>query len=664
MHVMGINNRISFERRPKREEEAELKAAINKAYNAMGTTDRIVITHGSCFPALGRDSYIGSPVGSAAREYIRFLQLYGFNGNQLGPCGKLENHKDGINTSPYNSSAFAKNRLFIDLGLLTNNKYGKILSRESYYNVTQKPEITDKDYDMTDFNEAEKVYNDALKESYQNFKVNLAKGQPEAIKLNHEYEKFLSKYNIRLTDEGIFKVLARRYGTDNFDNWDNDLDKHLIPETKAGNRDAAQRYHNIISSNKNEIEQYKFEQFLITKQMKDNKDWRDKRNFKYFNDLLVGCSKMDEWRYEDAFLDDYSLGAMGGYGKHQVWNIPVIDPRKIFNGPDMELNTGGRFLKEKIDYALEFCENIRIDHALGLVEPFLIKKDSIHYDKDGKINYSKLDASYMSQTYENGGKLDDFYNYPRIIEHIVIPALKEHGLKPDDAVWEDLCSNPPLFRDIYYNKLHLPKLIQLEWGKSEHAGRDNWFLVGSHDSIPAQNMIKRDWTRNNDAWNPLYLAGYLNQDPKRVNESKKMCELIASNINGKEKQGKELDIADKEMVKAKFAELLTNKKFQITFADLLGITDMTYNIGGSKHNDNWKERITPDYLDKYYKNLSSKYPTAINIPEVLKMALQAKIDMKVIQSENKDATRALLYKYYQPLLDDLQKYADILKEPE
>ena len=138
------------------------------------------------------------------------------------------------------------------------------------------------------------------------------------------------------------------------------------------------------------------------------------------------------------------------------------------------------------------------------------------------------------------------------------------------------------------------------------------------------------------------------------------------NIGDIRNQLKELyNTNDRERVRAKFAELMTTPKFQISFADLLGITDVTYNIGGSKREENWKERISTDYLDKYYKNLASENPTALNIPELLKKALQAKIDMQVMaeNEQNRDKTRNSLTEKYQPLLDDLQKYADILKEP-
>ena len=84
MRVLGINNQITFKRRPTKEEEPGLKETVNKTYEAPGTKERVAITHGSCFPALGRSTYIGSPYGNAAKEYTKFLMLYGFNGNQLG----------------------------------------------------------------------------------------------------------------------------------------------------------------------------------------------------------------------------------------------------------------------------------------------------------------------------------------------------------------------------------------------------------------------------------------------------------------------------------------------------------------------------------------------------------------------------------------------------
>ena len=666
MKVAGIDKTISFERRPKKNEEAGLSQTINEAYKVMGTENRVVITHGSCFPAVGYDSCIGTPYGNSAKEYLKFLMLYGFNANQLGPGGELVSDKKTVYSSPYSSSAFAQNRFFIDLEELTKDKYANILTVDTFNKLTKIPEYSKKDYVQTDFNEARRIYDKALHESYINFKVKLAKGKPEAIKLNKEFEKFCNKYNTRLINEGIFRALSKYYGTDDFEKWNNELDEDLIRRTKNGNPEAIERYSNIIKHSRNEIEQYKFEQFILAQQIKENQQWRSEHDFKYFSDLLVGCSKMDYWRCRDAFLDGYQLGVPQGDDRNpQIWHLPVLNPRKLFTANG--LGSAGQFLRDKIDYALEFNENIRIDHAMGLIEPYIINNSSLITDEFGNpINNpykNPVDGKYMSQMRSHDGKiLDDYRNYScdyihedgrvtyhsNVMNKIVIPALKEHGINPKDAVWEDVCSQPPAFIGVFYDNLKLPGLTQTEWARVEDSPKNNWYMLGSHDSIPAHKMIKRDWTKNSDAWNPLYLAGYLHQDSVRSNERDKFCQNIAHN--------------DNERVKAKFAELLTTKNFQITFSDLLGITDTIYNQAGTRNNTNWKERISPDFLDKYYENLSGDNPTAINIPEVLKIALQAKIDMQIARSNNKEETRKLLNGKYKPLIDNLEKYSKILKE--
>lgn len=640
MRILGINNKINFQRRPTRDEESDLRNTINKAYDIMGTEERAVITHGSCFPALGRDTYIGSPYGKSAKEYIKFLNLYGFNGIQLGPGGELQ--KGSV--SPYNSSAFAKNRLFIDLEELTTDKYDHILSKETFNKVTRMP-VTGKNYDMTDFAEAEHTYNTALKESYKNFRANLFNGKPEALALSKDYVDFKNKFGTRLNDEAIFKILSREYGTDDFSQWNNPLDENLISEYDNGNSEAFERYKQLSVDNSFEIEQYKFEQFIATKQIKENKEWRDKLGFKYINDLLVGCSQMDTWRYKDAFLKDWEMGARENHSPSQRWHIPVIDPKKIMLGDD--LNVGGKFLKEKIDYALEFSENIRVDHVMGLIEPYLMAKHADDSEFASKTKNKDLEMYISELKDENGNEYDFYWDYPKLIERIILPSFKEHGITKDLPMWEDICSYPDRFKMVY-NELELPRISFLDWEKAEDAVISNpngWFIIGNHDAIPAMNYLQRkdgngnEYTKTQSAWNPLYLAGYLHQNTDRADERNAYCDKIAND--------------DRELVFAKFSELMTTPKFQISFDDLLGITDAIYNIPGSTQEDNWKERIPADFLDRYYENLSSGNPTALNIPEILKTALQAKIDMQENSVE--------LYEKYQPVIDKLDHYANVLK---
>lgn len=391
---------------------------------------------------------------------------------------------------------------------------------------------------------------------------------------------------------------------------------------------------------------------------------------------------MDVWRYKEAFLEGYAIGAFerDPNTPHQTWQIPVLNPRKLFKGEN-GLNIGGEFLKEKLEHALENCENMRIDHALGLIDPFVYEEASVKKDKDGNQIKSEVHGDFMSNIRdENGNKLDHYYDYPRILRRLVLPVLAKHDLDKNDPVWENICCEPDLFKQIYYNEEQLPRLIQLEYTKDEFAGNHHWYLVGSHDSRPAMNMLKTDggWRRTNPAWDAMYLAGYLNQDPARLEENIKFCRSIAGEVDGIDKTGKELEKADRELVNAKFAELFTKQKIQVSFADILGITDknIVYNVGGSSNNVNWRERISPDFVDKYYKNLSSDNPTALNIPEVLKIAVQARIDMNVVgytnsipkEDPNKEnlvnQKRESLYNEFQPLLDKLEHYANVLKEKE
>ena len=160
--------------------------------------------------------------------------------------------------------------------------------------------------------------------------------------------------------------------------------------------------------------------------------------------------------------------------------------------------------------------------------------------------------------------------------------------------------------------------------------------------IQRKDSIGNEYTKNLYAWNPLYLAGYLHQNEKRAEERNAYCDKIAND--------------DRELVFAKFSELMTTPKFQISFDDLLGITEEIYNIPGSTRDNNWKERIPADFLDRYYENLSSENPIALNIPELLKTALQAKMDMSSDRDE--------LYEKYQPVIDRLEHFARILKEKE
>lgn len=635
MYVNRINNftlqRVNFGRRLTKDEEQDYKNnGIKPALDYLGIKEVAMILHGTSYPEsrvsyaphINNDIGVGTPYGKVAAQLMPFELLHGFNSNQLGPIGELNSRQK---FSPYESSVGAKNYLFIDFNKLTENEYAHLLQTSDITGIVSPVEKNDNNYAYSDFPEAFANYNHLINKAYSNFNSKLENGDSRALKMSKEFSQFMNNHP-EIETYALFNILKDMYGTGDFTKW-KEIDRNL-PQNLKNEDDYAARFRKeqLRLKTDSKYEEYCFAQYLLDKQIKENADLRKKYGFKYISDMLVGFSPADEWAHQDLFLKDYRMGCPygGPYGGIQKWNVPVLDPKKLFN-PDGSLGSAGEYLKAKLEDALTNFDNVRIDHVLGLVDPFIYSK---HGHRQGNIN----DMS----------DIDPDKNYQKVLNKIILPTLEEHGIDKNAPVWEDLVTDTPTFNRIYYHENGLSGITPLEYKKGEDfRNTKNWFLVGSHDSDPAHKMIKKDWVRANEAWNPMYLAGVLNA----ASDSSQYCDKLAQD--------------DNERVKAKFAELfMMGDKIQISFADFFGI-DKTYNEGGHDENpDNWKLRLNSDYEDTYYKNLSSDRPTAINMPEVLKMAVQGKAEMKIAHGQKPEK----VWDDADEILFTLDKYAQILKE--
>lgn len=628
-----------FGRKLRKDEEQDYREnALQPAFDYLGTEEVAMIVHGTSYPEKAQDLGVGSPYGKAAAKFIPFEILHGFNSNQLGPIGVI---RDAQHISPYKSTVSTRNYLFTDLNDLTTDKYANVLSQSDIDSMIDYTDDNGKDYAYSDFPEAFSNYKYLMKIANKNFKQKLANNDPMAQKLNEEFVQFKKEKGVDIYQDALFDVLTNEYKTMDFNKW-SELDKNLIQELKNQNPKAIDRYKKITTRSKDDFETYIFGQFILDKQIKENTKLRKDLNFKYISDLLVGFSKSDEWSHQDLFLKNWRMGCPNGgeYGP-QLWNIPVLDPKKLFND-DGSLGDAGLYMKKKLDASLDNFENVRIDHALGLIDPYIYDKNSVNGNDFSHFRANNI--SYMPDIDPDG-------SYKKVLNKIILPTLAEHGIDKDYPVWEDLCTDTQTFNKIYHEKNHLPGITQLEYMRAENSQDDgDWGLVGSHDSDPATKMIKKDWVKDHDAWNIFYLAGFLNSNPKRAKYRDSFCKQIAEN--------------DSDRIKAKFAELfLTCKKIQISFADFFGI-DKTYNEGGKENDTNWKLRLNKDYEDSYYKNLSSERPTALNMPEILKIAVQAKADMNALKEAQRTGKEPQENNSpeVENILNNLDKYEKILKE--
>ena len=94
--------------------------------------------------------------------------------------------------------------------------------------------------------------------------------------------------------------------------------------------------------------------------------------------------------------------------------------------------------------------------------------------------------------------------------------------------------------------------------------------------------------------------------------------------------------------------------------DFFGI-DKAYNTPGTSGGDNWTLRLNPNFKETYYKSLEHGNGWAINMPEVLQTAVQAKFDEEVSKNGKPYwATKAQV----DPLLHNLEHWSKVLKEKE
>ena len=663
------NPAISFQRKLREDEKPQFERTMNEAFDYLGVENRALIVHGSSFPSQvpnkkikktsdyytaklqGNNPFIGTPYLS--QKFLDFVKLNGFNSVQLGPNGKL-NKRDN---SPYHASVFAKNELFLNFDSLKNDDYANILSDKDFNDIEILKPVNKENYEYADFDEAKAISKVVTNRAYKNFVNKLSEGDLKAEALNEEFNQFKEENDYWLEKDSVFRLFSDIHGSDNFESWDNELDKNIISRMNEGDAVAIERYNHVKNKpgSEEKIDEYKFVQFLIDKQEKNDKEIREKSGIKYVGDLLVGFSYADEWANPDAFLKDWRVGCPSGgkNGGPQLWDIAVLNPKTLFN-KDGSLGVSGKLLKNKIERTISGVENIRVDHVMGLVDPYIYKSSAVK--EDGTIDNS--DRSYLSHLSD----IDPDKNYPKIMHKILLPTLKKHSIDPKDVVWEDLGSQSQTFKEVFYNGVYRDKdtkqvfedekltgIMYSKGIKLENMKGPRYSFLSTHDNEPSAHLLNQDWIYGNEGWNPMYLAGYLipQYNEEQVKKSAQFCRDIEQN--------------QEVRLKAKYAELFRGTpNIQIMFSDLFGI-DKTYNTGGQENKNNWKLRINSDYEDTYYKSLETEEEPAMNMPELLSIAVSAKAGMAIAKGEKSE------YEANNEISDlsaRLEHWKNVLKEPE
>jgi len=167
-----------------------------------------------------------------------------------------------------------------------------------------------------------------------------------------EFKNFIENNGYWLWDYAIFCVLKSMHNGKAWYEW----------EEKYKNRDS-QALENLRTEYKKSIIYYQWLQWQLYRQFKEAKDYAGSKDILLKGDLpiLVSKDSADVWAHPEYFKLNFVAGAPPDMycAKGQRWGTPTYDWDQIFG-------SGGRYVVEKLKYAENFYDILRIDHVVGL----------------------------------------------------------------------------------------------------------------------------------------------------------------------------------------------------------------------------------------------------------------------------------------------------------
>ena len=598
----------------------EYKETISEALKVLDKKNLALILHGVSFPSSqGENTGFGIYNSKGARRVFDFMSGV-FNALQLGPAGKTKMS----DPSPYCGTVFSKNPLFINLEALTTDEWEGLLSKQTLNNIVENN--PSKGTNRASYAYAIERNDAAMDEVYKNFT------KKASWNLKKKFDKFKKENAFWLDNDALYEAFSIENNSDYWPQWQNELDRVALV---ANSKDAKKRIEEISKKYKDVIEKYKLEQFIVALQGEQTLEYAKSKGIKLIADRQVAFSDRDNWAYQALFKEGWSLGCPPDYFSKdgQAWGFSVVDPEKLFNAND-SLGPAGQLLYKL--YLKMFKENpggVRIDHTVGLIDPWVYKKGALPKIEEGagrlysspqheelkKYSIATLDdideefepdeEKWIKQLSE-----EQIKRYGAMIEKIVIAAARECGLDKDAIVAEDLGTlTYPVEKVMEKYGLQGMKLVQFVVAEEEdHPYRcknivpNSWAMVGTHDNEPIR----------------MWASKMVNTD-KMHPHVRNLMEDLYSEFDGQDMIRHKLYTDEKFLAFSKLVEIFASKaqNLQIFFTDFFGINEV-YNVPGTSGDPNWTLRL-PDNFEEFYLE-KVKSGDALNLPLALVYAIKAR----------------------------------------
>ena len=657
MRINSINSKASFGKALTTNQQKGFTNAVKKGKDALNLNGGISLLKIDA-SALPREDYKDTGVGKLysreAAQFLRTMKIYtDMNAIKNFPQGPMTKQRTGY-FGAYNRGALCIGEDKINLFALTQDNYANLLNEFDIAPFVRSnrgnPSLInyENELSLSDMNEAPiskgslpdyfyNIHNStdkrrALREyksnpyrqkgplyvAFENFK-RLDENHP----LKREYREFYRPnravdYDDMYTrlaiapfiKEGSISYLTGETGdfgqdeiwgsgADFFRNFDVNPDS-LSEEERRIYYLKKDKYEVIKKEYKDEIDYFKFRQFIAHKQLKDSKEALNKQGIKLFSDSLIGFSHWETFVYPDAFMK----GAGGRMG------LPVLNYFELQN-PE---SPACKLLEQKFKYNLDNYDGVRMDVGWSYIngvyqingqDKFKWMGDSITrmFEKWAKeVKGNDWDLRNIIYEFDNAGELKPF-----VMENKGKP--EETPIRPIRE-FENLAGMAVLTTEYEHNDVN----------RNGAGWMNSYFLQNNVRVNPDKYILG---TNNHDG-TPLRILSSANDAKYQNTRNKNVGALmrVFNNYNSS-------NFTDmKKFMKAKFAELFTTKNQFLFFMDVFGKNQRV-----DSHNGNgWGENDwgTEDFRKRLSKNPEREYHQALqdgwgfNLADSLALAMEAK----------------------------------------
>lgn len=235
---------------------------------------------------------------------------------------------------------------------------------------------------------------------------------------SREYKEFCDENRYWLDDYALFKALKAHTDSAEWYDWDEGY-KYRDPEILGDFKKRHER----------DVHFFKWVQWQLYKQFVSAKSYAKSKGIFIKGDLpiLISGDSADVWAHQEFFKLDFEAGAPPDMycAKGQRWGMPTYDWPKI-------AENGYQYLIEKLQYAENFYDILRVDHVAGLFRIWAIP----HSDPVENVGLGGFFDPQNESEWEGHGRtiLSTMLNDT----HMLLCA-EDLGIVPDSckkAMWE------------------------------------------------------------------------------------------------------------------------------------------------------------------------------------------------------------------------------------